>query len=220
VNVQAGGLVAEDVRPALPLAEKLGRVFTALSGGLPLSLTVDVRGDLASHDVSVLELAAVKGVFTDIVEESVTFVNAPLLAKERGVEIGLTTESESPEYRSLVTVAGVLPDAREVSVSGTLSGPRPVQKLTSIDGLDVDLVPDGHLLFIRYTDRPGVVGTLGVLLGDGGVNIAGMQVARASSGGRSLMALAVDQAVPAELQQSLGSAIDAHSVIAVNLSDV
>jgi D-3-phosphoglycerate dehydrogenase len=220
VNVQAGGVVAEEVRPALPLAEKLGRVFTALAGGLPQSITVDVRGDLAAHDVSVLELAAVKGVFADIVEESVTFVNAPLLAKERGVEVGLTTESESPEYRSLVTVAGVLADARTVSVSGTLSGPRQVQKLTAIDGLDIDLVPDGHLLFVRYTDRPGVVGTLGVLLGDAGVNIATMQVARASTGGRSLMAVAVDQAVPADLVQRLGSAIGASTAIGVDLTGV
>jgi D-3-phosphoglycerate dehydrogenase len=195
-------------------------VFTALAGGLPQSITVDVRGDLAAHDVSVLELAAVKGVFADIVEESVTFVNAPLLAKERGVEVGLTTESDSPEYRSLVTVAGVLADARTVSVSGTLSGPRQVQKLTAIDGLDIDLVPDGHLLFVRYTDRPGVVGTLGVLLGDAGVNIATMQVARASTGGRSLMAVAVDHAVPADLVQRLGSAIGASTAIGVDLTGV
>jgi D-3-phosphoglycerate dehydrogenase len=220
VNVQAGGVVAEEVRPGLPLAEKLGRVFTALAGGLPQSITVDVRGDIAGYDVSVLELAAVKGVFVDIVEESVTFVNAPLLAKERGVEVGLTTESESPEYRNLITVAGVLADGRAVSVSGTLSGPRRVQKLTAIDGFDIDLVPDGHLLFLRYADRPGVVGTLGVLLGDAGVNIAGMQVARAESGGVSLMALAVDQAVPADLLQRLASAVGAHSAVSADLSGV
>ena len=220
VNVQAGGVVAEEVRPGLPLAEKLGRVFTALAGGLPQSITVDVRGDIVEHDVSVLELAGVKGVFADIVEESVTFVNAPLLAKERGVEVGLTTNSDSPEYRNLITVSGVLTDGRTVSVSGTLSGPRQVQKLTAIDGFDIDLVPNGHLLFLRYTDRPGVVGTLGVILGDAGVNIAGMQVARAASGGRSLMALAVDQAVPADLLPRLASAVGAHAAVGVDLTGV
>ncbi|MFI5957321.1 phosphoglycerate dehydrogenase [Cryptosporangium sp. NPDC051539] len=220
VNVQAGGVVAEEVRPSLPLAEKLGRVFTALASGLARSITVDVRGDIAEYDVSVLELAALKGVFADIVEESVTFVNAPLLAKERGVEVGLTTESASPEYRSLVTVSGVLDDGRSLRVSGTLSGPRRVQKLTNIDAFDIDLVPNGHLLFLQYTDRPGVVGTLGVLLGDAGVNIAGMQVARTAAGSRSLMAVAVDQAVPSDLLQRLAAAIGAHDASTVDLSEV
>ncbi|GAA0280037.1 phosphoglycerate dehydrogenase [Cryptosporangium japonicum] len=220
VNVQAGGVVAEEVRPSLPLVEKLGRVFTALASGLAQSITVDVRGDIAGYDVSVLELAALKGVFADIVEESVTFVNAPLLAKERGVEVGLTTSEESAEYRNLVTVSGVLADGRTLSVSGTLAGPRGAQKITNIDTFDIDLVPNGNLLFLRYSDRPGVVGTLGVLLGDAGVNIAGMQVARALSGAESLMALAVDQAVPADLLQRLAAAIGAHAANTVDLSGV
>ena len=167
VNVQAGGVVAEDVRPGLPLAEKLGRVFTAVAGGVAQSITVEVRGEIVEHDVSVLQLAALKGVFADIVEESVTFVNAPLLAKERGVEVGLTTSPDSPDYRNLVTVRGVLADGRTVSVSGTLTGPQPAcSGSSSIDGFDIDLAPDGHLLFFRYDDRPGIVGTLGRMLGD------------------------------------------------------
>jgi D-3-phosphoglycerate dehydrogenase len=117
-------------------------------------------------------------------------------------------------------VSGVLTDGRTISVSGTLSGPRLVQKLTSIDGFDIDLVPDGHLLFLQYTDRPGVVGTLGVLLGDAGVNIAGMQVSRVLRGGESLMALAVDQAVPTDLVQRLAAAIGAHAASTVDLSGV
>ena len=84
VNVQAGGVVAEDVRPGLPLAEKLGRVFTAVAGGLAQSVTVEVRGKIAEFDVSVVQLAVLKGVFSDVVEEQVTYVNAPLLAEQRG----------------------------------------------------------------------------------------------------------------------------------------
>jgi D-3-phosphoglycerate dehydrogenase len=220
VNVQAGGMVDEEVRPWLPLAEKLGRVFTALAGGVAQSLRIAVRGEIVVHDVSVLELAAVKGVFADIVEEPVTFVNAPHLAKERGVEVELSTDAESPEYRSLITVGGVLPDGRPVKVSGTLSGVRRVQKLTNVDCFDVELVPDGHLLFFRYDDRPGVVGTLGGLLGDSGINIAGMLVARAESGGDTLMAVSVDSAVPADLVASAALAIGARRVDAVDLSAV
>ena len=96
VNVQAGGVVAEDVRPGLPLAEKLGRVFTAVAGGLAQSVTVDVRGQIAEFDVSVVPLAVLKGVFSDVVEEQVTYVNAPLFAEERGLEVDLTTRRGEP----------------------------------------------------------------------------------------------------------------------------
>src|SRR5262249_17853139 len=101
VNVQ-GGTIAEDVRPGLPLAERLGRIFTALAGAVATRLDVEVRGEITAHDVSVLELAALKGVFTDVVEDPVSYVNAPLLAKERGVEVVLTTSEESPDHRNLL----------------------------------------------------------------------------------------------------------------------
>ncbi|NUS74226.1 MAG: phosphoglycerate dehydrogenase [Corynebacteriales bacterium] len=219
VNVQAGGIVAEDVRPGLPLAEKLGRVFTAIAGGMPTSITVDVRGEIIENDVSVLELAALKGAFTDISQERVTYVNAPLIAKERGVDVGLTTSADSPDFRNLVTVKGALPDGQTVSVSGTLVGPRQQQRLTDIDGFALDLAPEGHVLFFRYDDRPGIVGTLGRSLGDAQINIAGMQVARQTSGGEALMVLSVDSAVPAELLQSVAVSIGARAACGVDLTE-
>lgn len=219
VNVQAGGVVAEDVRPGLPLAEKLGRVFTALAGGPAASVTVEVRGEITAYDVSVLRLAVLKGVFRDVVEEQVTFVNAPLLAAERGVDHDLVTAADSPDYRNLITVRGALPDGRAVSVSGTLTGPRQVQKLTAVDGFDVEIVPEGTLLFFRYADRPGVVGTMGHLLGESGINIAGMQVARTESGGEALMAVSVDSAVPAELLAKIAEAIGAGRSSEVDLTE-
>jgi D-3-phosphoglycerate dehydrogenase len=217
VNVQAGGTVAEDVRPGLPLAEKLGRVFTGLAGGVAQSITVEVRGEIIEHDVSVLQLAALKGVFTDVVSEQVTFVNAPLLAKDRGIDVGLATYAESEDYRNLVTVRGVLPTGGTVSVSGTLTGPRQEQKLTEVDGYDVDLRLEGHLLFFRYTDRPGVVGVVGARLGDAGVNIAGAQVSRTRRGGEALMTVTVDTAVPADVLSGIGTAIGATDVRGVDL---
>jgi D-3-phosphoglycerate dehydrogenase len=218
VNVQAGGVVVEEVRPALPLVEKLGRVFTALAGGVAASIEVEVRGELSAYDVAVLQLAALKGVFTGVVEEQVTFVNAPGLAVERGVAVSLSKDAESPDHRSEVSVRGVLPSGETVSVSGTLSGPRMVEKLTDVDGFDVDLVPAEHLVFLRYGDRPGVVGTVGAALGAAQVNIAGAQVSRTAQGGDALMALTVDSAVPAEVLEEIGHAIGAHSVRAVDLT--
>src|SRR5687767_10634355 len=132
VNVQ-GGVIAEDVRPGLPLAEKLGRIFTALAGEVALRLDVEVRGEITQRDVKVLELSALKGVFEDVVAETVSYVNAPLFAQERGVEVRLTTSSESPEHRNVITVRGTLGNGDEVSVSGTLSGPKHIQKIVAVD---------------------------------------------------------------------------------------
>jgi D-3-phosphoglycerate dehydrogenase len=218
VNVQAGGVVVEEVRPALPLVEKLGHVFTALAGGVAANVEVEVRGELAAYDVSVLQLAALKGVFASVVEEQVTFVNAPTLAAERGCEVSLSKDPDSPDHRSEITVRGVLPSGQTVSVSGTLSGPRMIEKLTDVEGFDVDLVPADHLVFLRYGDRPGVVGTVGAALGEAQVNIAGAQVSRTSQGGDALMALTVDSAVPAEVLDAIGAAIGAQSVRAVDLT--
>ena len=218
VNVQAGGVVAEDLRPALPLVEKLGRVLTALAGGVTASVEVLVRGEIASLDVSVLLLAALKGVFGDVVEEQVTFVNAPTLAAERGVETSVSTDPESPDYRNLVTVRGVLPNGDVVSVSGTLTGPRQVEKLTEVDGFDLELVAERNLVFFRYHDRPGVVGLVGARLGEAGVNIAGAQVSRTAQGGQALMALTVDSPPAAELLDEIATAVGASSVRSVQLA--
>jgi D-3-phosphoglycerate dehydrogenase len=218
VNVQ-GGVIAEDVRPGLPLAEKLGRIFTGLAGEIAASLDVEVRGEVTQHDVKVLELAALKGVFADVVEDTVSYVNAPLFAAERGLEVRLTTSSDSPDYRNLVTVRGALADGSSVSVSGTLSGPKHVEKLVEVDGYDIDLVPREHLAFLRYHDRPGVVGVIGRLLGEAGVNIAGMQVSRQAKGGAALVALAVDSAIPASVLADIVREIGADSGRTVDLVD-
>jgi D-3-phosphoglycerate dehydrogenase len=218
VNVQAGGVVAEDVRPGLPLAEKLGRVFTAVAGGLAQSVTVDVRGKLAEFDDSVLQLAVLRGVFADIVEEQVTYVNAPLLAEQRGLEIALTSDLESPTYRNLVTVHGAMSDGTQVTVSGTLYGKNQVPRLTEVGGFEVDLEASGYLLFFTYTDRPGVVGAVGAALGEAGVNIAGAQVSRTTRGGEALMAVTVDSPVPPDLLSGIAGTIGAREARAADLN--
>jgi D-3-phosphoglycerate dehydrogenase len=220
VNVQAGGIVAEEVRPLLPLAEKLGRVFTAVAGGVAPSVTVEVRGEVVVHDVSVLKLAAMKGLFAAVVEDQVTYVNAPLLAGERGVDVSLATAPETMDHPNLVTIRGALVDGRVVSVSGTyLVGPRESLKLTGVDDFELELEAERVLLFFRYTDRPGVVGTIGTLLGEAGVNIAAMQVARRNVGGEALMTLTVDTNVTADLLARAAGAVGATAASAVDLTD-
>ncbi|WP_110206037.1 phosphoglycerate dehydrogenase [Nocardioides daejeonensis] len=216
VNVQ-GGVIAEDVRPGIPLTEKLGRVFTALAGEVAQSIDVEVRGEIAEYDVKVLELAALKGVFTDVVEDAVSYVNAPLLATERGIDVRLLVESQSPDHRNLITLRGALADGSQVSVSGTLVGLAQKERLVEVDGFDLDLELTDHLAFLRYEDRPGVVGTFGGVLGGAGVNIAGMQVSRDAKGGQALVVLSVDSEIPAEALAEIEGVIAASSVRGVNL---
>ncbi|MDQ3479915.1 MAG: phosphoglycerate dehydrogenase [Actinomycetota bacterium] len=211
VNVQ-GGVIAEDVRPGIPLAERLGRIFTALAGEVAEQLDVEVRGEITQYDVQVLELAALKGVFTDIVEENVSYVNAPLLASERGMAVRLITESESEDHRNLVTLRGTLRDGNQVSVSGTLIGISQRERLVEINDYDVDLEPTDHLAFFTYQDRPGMVGAIGRILGDADINIGGMQVARDRQGGHALVALSVDSAIPSEVLNQIGAEMQAQLV--------
>jgi D-3-phosphoglycerate dehydrogenase len=218
VNVQ-GGVIAEDVRPGIPLTEKLGRVFTALAGEVAQQIDVEVRGEITQYDVKVLELAALKGVFADVVEEQVSYVNAPLLAAERGVAVRLVTEAESPDHRNLITLRGTLADGTQVSVSGTLIGIAQRERLVDVDGYDLDIEPTEHLAFFRYSDRPGMVGTVGRILGDAQVNIAGMQVARDSKGGHALVALSVDSAIPGDVLEEISQAMEAVSARTVDLTE-
>ena len=146
-----------------------------------------------------------------------SYVNAPLLAAERGVAVRLVTDPESPDHRNLITLRGTLADGSQVSVSGTLIGISQRERLVEVDGYEVDIEPTDHLAFVRYSDRPGMVGTVGRILGDAQVNIAGMQVSRDTKGGSALVALSVDSAIPAETLVEIESAIDARDVRAVSL---
>jgi D-3-phosphoglycerate dehydrogenase len=218
VNVQVAGMVTEDVEPYLSLAEKLGQLLTGLAAGPTSSITVDVRGEIAADDVSVLELAVLKGAFTDVVEKQVTYVNAPLLAKERGVEVTLEASEVSPDYHNLITVRGVSADGSQVAVSGTLVGARQVEKITSVDEFEVDLRSEAHLAFFRYADRPGIVGAVGALLGDAHINIATTQVSRLAAGGEALMSLSLDDSVPPDVLGEIAKIIGASYARAVSLA--
>ncbi|PZS39337.1 MAG: phosphoglycerate dehydrogenase [Pseudonocardiales bacterium] len=219
VNVISGGVVGEEVRPWLPLTQKLGTVLAALAGGSPASVTVDVRGELAAEEVSVLRLAALRGVFAGVVDEQVTFVNAPRLAQERGMTIAVVTAPESPSHRSVVSVQGVFADGTVHSVSGTLSGPAQVQKLVEIDGRHFDLRAQGQAIFMEYPDRPGVMGTVGSLLGEVGVNIEAAQISQTTEGTDAIMVLRVDRPVTGQVLAAIGSSVGARTVRSVTFGE-
>lgn len=216
VNV-AGGAIDPSVRPGIPLMEKLGQVFAALADHSFASIDVEVRGEIVGHDVSVLKLAALKGIFSRISSEQVSYVNAPLLAEQRGVAVRLLTEASSEEYRNLLTIRGALSDGTQLSVSGTLVGAKQAQKIVEINGYDVEVPLAEHLIVMQYTDRPGIVAVYGKEFGEASINIAGMQIARREAGGEALSVLTVDSRVPDELLERVRTAIEARVMRAITI---
>ncbi len=218
VNV-AGGVIDPLVRPGIPLAEKLGQVFSGLATGPLTSIDVEVRGELVDYDVKVLRLAALKGIFTNVVSETVSYVNAPLLAEQRGVEVRLIAAGASDEYRNLITLRGALADGTQVSVSGTLTGTKQTEKLVEINGYDVEVPFAQHHIVMVYTDRPGIVAVYGKEFGEAGINIAGMQIARTEAGGTALSVLTIDSPAPDALLESVRTAIDAQLLREIDITE-
>jgi D-3-phosphoglycerate dehydrogenase len=217
VNV-GGGVVNEEVAPWLDLVRKLGLLAGALSDELPTSLSVQVRGELAGEDVEVLRLSALRGLFSAVIEDQVTFVNAPAIAEERGVAADISTATESPNHRSVVDVRAVAADGSVVNVAGALSGPQQVEKIVQINGRNFDLRAQGIYLVINYADQPGALGKIGTLLGAAGVNIQAAQLSEDAEGPGATILLRVDRDVPAEVRTEIGSAVAANKLEVVDLS--
>lgn len=217
VNV-GGGVVGEEVAPWLDLVRKLGVLVGALSTELPTNLCVQVRGELASEEVEVLRLSALRGLFSAVIEDQVTFVNAPALAAERGVEASIDTESESPNHRSVVDVRAVASDGSTVNVAGTLTGPQLVEKIVQINGRNLELRAEGVNLIINYDDQPGALGKIGTLLGGAGVNILAAQLSQDADGEGATIMLRLDRAVPADVLSAIGTDVAAGTLELVDLS--
>jgi D-3-phosphoglycerate dehydrogenase len=217
VNVGAGA-VSDEVSPWLDLVRKLGVLAGVLSDELPASLSVHVRGELASEDVDVLRLSALRGLFSAVIEDPVTFVNAPALAAERGVAADLSTAAESPNHRSVVDVRAVAADGSVVNVAGALTGPQLVEKIVQINGRNFDLRAEGINLVIHYVDRPGVLGKIGTLLGDAGVNIHAAQLSEDAEGPGAMILLRLDRDVPDDVREAIGAAVEADKLKVVDLS--
>src|SRR6478735_2298565 len=190
----------EALRPFLPLAERLGRLFASLAPA-PDVLEVVAEGDIAGSDTRILTLAALKGFFGASSDETVTYVNAPQIARDRGVELRESSSASSPDFVNLVTLRG---DGRQLS--GTLVGRHSEQRLVQIDEHRVDVPPSDYMLMVKNDDRPGVIGVVGTTLGDAGVNIADMDVGRTRVSGTAVMLIAPTAAVPVEVVDQLRAA--------------
>jgi D-3-phosphoglycerate dehydrogenase / 2-oxoglutarate reductase len=194
VNVAASE-ASETVRPFLPLAERLGRLFSGLAGGAIDTLEVFYEGELADYDCRVLTLSILKGVLGPVIDEPVSFVNAPQLAQERGISVRETKSSDARDYVNLVGVRG----GDGSQVAGTLFGKQQAPRIVAIDEHTVDLPPARHMLVVHNDDTPGMIGRVGIALGEAGVNISDMDVGRSPSGEAAMMVMATDALVPADV---------------------
>jgi D-3-phosphoglycerate dehydrogenase len=210
VNVNAAE-ANETLRPYLPLAERLGKLFASLVGRAPSSLEVSCEGDIAGYDTRIVSLAALKGFFGAVSDEAVTYVNAPQLAKEKGIEVRETNTATAVDFVNLVTLRG-----EGHSLSGTIVGRRGEQRIVMIDDHSFDVPPAENMLMVKNDDRPGVIGTVGTLLGDAGVNIADMDVGRAATPGTAVMLIAATAPITDDIVAAVRTAPGIISVDALN----
>jgi D-3-phosphoglycerate dehydrogenase len=200
----------ESLRPFLPLAERLGGLFGSLVGELPPQIEVCVEGDIGAHDTRIVGLSVLKGLFGRIADDPVTYVNAPQRAKEHGIELREVSSTTSADYVNLITVSG-----GGQSISGTMQGRRGEQRIVMINGHTFDVPPADDMLMVTNDDRPGVIGTVGTLLGNAGVNIADMDVGRSETHGLAVMLIAPTSPVPADVLDSLRGAPGIVNVVAL-----
>jgi D-3-phosphoglycerate dehydrogenase / 2-oxoglutarate reductase len=184
----------EALAPFVPLCEKLGRLAEGLAQGSVDRVAVEFRGKLASHDTRLLGIAVLVGILSGHTEEPVNLVNAPQMAEERGIDLIEAKESSSEDFTELVTVR-LSSGEEEVEVAGTGVGPRNEPYLVSVWGESFYLPFAEHIAVFRYADRPGMIGRVGTVFGEEGVNIVSAAVGAEEDGDRAVMALTTDAAV-------------------------
>jgi len=179
------------LRPWLSLGEKLGAFVSQTTPGGVEEIRVTYRGDVAAEPVASVTLSVVKGLLTPVLKETVNFVNAPLLARERGIRIVESRSEESEDFQSLLTVE-LRTSEGESHVDGTIFG-KQEPRIVRINEYRLEAAPEGHLLVMWSNDKPGVIGGIGTTLGRHGINIARMHLGRESVGGRAISVISVDQ---------------------------
>jgi D-3-phosphoglycerate dehydrogenase / 2-oxoglutarate reductase len=208
VNIPVIGAEDLEVLGAyIPLAAKLGRLAMELAEGRVEELRLTYFGGLSQYDTRLLTVAALNGAFQGRSDQPVNYVNAPVIAAERGVEVREERRRGSRDFTNLVRVEAVA-GGESLRVAGTTIGNDNRLWLVSALGFELDMELAPLLVFFRYDDVPGVIGRVGTMFGDAGINIANMAVSRTRQGGKALMALSIDQPAPPELLERLAVDFD------------
>ncbi|MET0627111.1 MAG: phosphoglycerate dehydrogenase [Acidimicrobiia bacterium] len=214
VNLMASEANAS-VQPFMPLAERLGRLFTALAGGVVDTLEISYEGEIAGYDCRVLTLAILKGVLSPVLDEPVSFVNAPALAEARGLAVRETSSSSARDYVNLVELRGHS-STGSTHVAGTLYGKQDAPRIVAIDDYIIDLAPSSHMLVVRNQDTPGMIGRVCSIVGiDNAINIDEFDLGKGPAGDKPLMVLSTSTPVSPEViaqVRALEGVVDAQAI--------
>lgn len=192
----------KELSPYLELAEKLGQLQGQLIDGQLKKITVEFAGEVCSFPTNLMSVSAIKGLLSNMLSDSLNFVNTLILAKERGIEIVETTKKEPADFTSTITVK--VETTKEVQeITGTVIGIKREPYVVSVAGYHTDFIPKGYLLFYIHRDEPGIVGRMGSVLGNENINIAALHMGRDKVGGEAVSILNVDSDVPKALLEKL-----------------
>lgn len=195
------GHMAKVLQPYLQLAEKLGSFLVQLMEGPILSVEMNFNGELAGYDLAPVTNSFLKGLLRPLLADAVNYVNAPLVAKKRGIRIQENKSREMEYFANLIS-AKVQGRRESYRLAGTVNQ-NGEPRIVSLDGYSVDAIPAGHMLVVPHIDRPRIVGPVSMIIGDGGINIAGMQVGRRERGGEAVILMSIDSAVPREALKAI-----------------
>jgi len=216
VNIPVGDreTMAEQ-RPFIALAEMLGRFCVQLEKDNVERVEVVVAGQVARRDPELISRAVLKGLLGGVTAQAVNLVNAHLVARDRGLEVSVQTDEEAASgYTNLITVTTHAGDGRKIIAGTVFDG---VPRIVKLRDLNIEFIPEGHILVLSYEDRPGMVGKIGSILGRHNVNIASMHVGRRTQRGRAIVVLLLDEDVPPEVMEEVVKAVDADFARIINL---
>ncbi|MQY53433.1 MAG: phosphoglycerate dehydrogenase [Firmicutes bacterium] len=201
--------------PYINLCEKLGRLQAQISEGGFTQIGVQYSGEILRHEIEPLTIALLKGLLEPVLEREVNFINAPLIAEERGIKVTESKVSKVEDFANLIVVQA-LTEKGENIVAGTLLGKKE-PRLVRIGEFDLDVIPEGYMLLCSNLDKPGVIGKIGTILGNRKINIAGMQVGRKTVGGKALTIINVDCDISEEVLKEIEGISEIVEVKMVNL---
>ena len=211
------GEILKRLGPFIDLAERMGRLQTQFSCGPMNEVTMTYNGDFGGMDLSPVTTAALKGILTAVAKDEVNYVNAPVLAKEMGINVTETTSAELEDYTQLVTLKTVTREMTTV-IAGTIFGKKDL-RVVKINNFRLELIPEGHMVLIYNQNKPGAIGSIGNALGKHGINISRMQVGQDEDGRKNVVFLKTDTQVPEPVLQDLKSLPLVDTVVPLSFSD-
>ncbi len=203
------------LQPYIMLADKLGSFASQLFDSEISGVAIEYRGEVAGLNISPVTIAVVKGILDPILLETVNFVNASVIAKERGIKVNESKSSDAGDYNNMITIRIKSPK-RELLVSGTLFGKKD-PRIVKIDDYEVEIVPEGSMLVMNNNDKPGVIGNIGTIMGNNKINIARMHFGRESAGGRAISVVNIDSSISEELLEEIRHLPNILNVKVINL---